>query len=344
MSAPARERGFQIDLNRTRRRFCSDETDNAGPPTLEEERRDMRSIFPPILRGGLTFLLFLGQTFLVCLPLYLLILLKVLLPFPACRRRIDRWLTAVAGLWIHGAVLIMRLIPQGEWDIEDAGGMAPDQWYLLVANHQSWVDILVLLRVFGRRMPFPRFFTKKELLWLPLVGFAIWGLDFPLVARYSKEEIKRNPELRGHDIEIARRACEKYRQQPVTIVNFPEGTRLTPEKKARQESPFQFLLRPHTGGLALVLTVLGDKLETMLDTTIVYPAGRPRFRDFLCGRVVRMRVRVRRVAIPEEFRKGDLLDNDALRGPFQAWVEDLWERKDRLIGRLLSENSGEAGV
>jgi 1-acyl-sn-glycerol-3-phosphate acyltransferase len=279
---------------------------------------------------------------MVCLPLYLLILLKVLLPFPACRRRIDRWLTAVAGLWIHGSVLIMRLLPQEKWDIEDGSDVTPGQSCLLVANHQSWADILVLLRVFGRRIPFPRFFTKKELLRLPLVGFAIWGLDFPLVARYSQEEIKRNPALRGRDIEIARRACERYRHQTVTVVNFPEGTRLTPEKQSRQQSPYRFLLRPHTGGLALVLTVLGDKLETMLDATIVYPAGRPGFRDFLCGRVERVKVRVRRVAIPSEFRQGDLLDNPALREPFRAWVLDLWEGKERLIGRLLSEGTGDA--
>jgi 1-acyl-sn-glycerol-3-phosphate acyltransferase len=315
--------------------------DFAGSSIFHRERRDMRIIFPPALRGSLIFLLFLVLTLLVCLPLYALVLLKVLLPFDGCRRRLASCLMAVAGLWIRGAVVITNLIPETDWDIEGADNLGPKQWYLLTANHQSWVDILVLLRVFGRRIPFPKFFTKKELLWLPLVGFAIWGLDFPLVARYSPDEIKRNPELRGRDLETARRACEKYRHEPVTIVNFPEGTRYSPEKHLRQQSPYHYLLRPRTGGLALVLTVLGDKLGTMLDTTIVYPRGRPRFRDFLCGRVARVTVRVRHVEVPAEFRGGDLLDNDDLREPFQNWMGDLWEGKDRLIERLLAEASEE---
>lgn len=313
----------------------------AGPSNEDRELQFMRRFLPPVLLGSLTFLLFVLLTLLVCLPLYLLILLKVLLPFSACRRRLDRWLTAVAGQWVGGVVLIMRFLMRADWDIEGAESVRPDQWYLLIANHQSWVDIMVLLRVFGRRIPFPRFFTKKELFWMPLVGLAIWGLDFPLVARYSREELSRNPELRGRDLETARRACETYLHRPVTIVNFPEGTRITAEKHARQQSPFRHLLRPHTGGLALVLTVMGDQLGTVLDTTIAYPAGRPRFRDFLQGRVDRVVVRVRPVAVPAEFRRGDLLDNALLREPFRDWVWELWQHKDRLVDTLITEGRQE---
>ena len=57
--------------------------------------------------------------------------------------------------------------------------------YLVLANHQSWVDILVLQKVFNRRIPLLRFFLKRQLFWVPLLGLAWWALDFPFMGRYT---------------------------------------------------------------------------------------------------------------------------------------------------------------
>jgi len=49
------------------------------------------------------------------------------------------------------------------------------------------VDILVLEKVFNRKVPMLKFFIKKELLWtLPVAGWAAWLLDFPFMERYHK--------------------------------------------------------------------------------------------------------------------------------------------------------------
>ncbi len=56
-------------------------------------------------------------------------------------------------------------------------------WYLVSSNHQSWVDILVLQRIFHGRIPFLKFFLKQELIWVPVIGLAWWALDFPFMKR-----------------------------------------------------------------------------------------------------------------------------------------------------------------
>ena len=56
------------------------------------------------------------------------------------------------------------------WDVEGVETLDRSEWYLVLANHQSWVDIAVLQRIFHRKIPFLKFFIKKELLWLPILG------------------------------------------------------------------------------------------------------------------------------------------------------------------------------
>jgi 1-acyl-sn-glycerol-3-phosphate acyltransferase len=126
-----------------------------------------------------------------------------------------------------------------------------------------------------------------------VLGLAWWALDFPFMRRYTKAQLARRPELAGTDIAATRRACEKFRQIPVAVMNFVEGTRFTPEKHARQGSPYVHLLRPKAGGVAFVLEAMGDVLRGVLDVTIAYPGGRPTLMDLLCDRVGEVRVEVR---------------------------------------------------
>jgi 1-acyl-sn-glycerol-3-phosphate acyltransferase len=63
-------------------------------------------------------------------------------------------------------------------------------------------------------------------------------------------------------------------------MNFLEGTRFTPAKHAKQQSPYRHLLKPKAGGIALALNAMGDKFRAILDVTIVYPDGAPGFMRF----------------------------------------------------------------
>jgi 1-acyl-sn-glycerol-3-phosphate acyltransferase len=296
----------------------------------------MLHFLPPILLAGVSLLLYLINTLFWCLPLYALALLKFLLPLPGWRRFCARALSAMADGWNGGALLVMRLTQKIEWDVRQEGDLSRGGWYLLVCNHQSWVDIPVLLEVFHRRIPPLKFFAKKELLRLPLLGVAMRALDFPLVARYPREVLEKHPELRGRDLETIRRSCEHFRQAPAAIVIFPEGTRFTPEKHDAQQSPYRHLLRPKTGGLSATMAALGDRIDSLLDVTIVYPEGRPSFRDFLFGRLSRVLVRVKPHPIPPDLRTGDFQTNHRIREELQNWMGEMWAEKDARIEEFLS--------
>ncbi|MBY4633557.1 acetyltransferase, partial [Rhizobium croatiense] len=153
-----------------------------------------------------------------------------------------------------------------------------------------WADILVLQRVFNRRIPMLKFFIKHELIYVPILGLAWWALDFPFMRRKGGASV-------AQDLAVARKACEKFRVIPTSVISFLEGTRYTQDKHDKQKSPYQHLLRPKTGGIAMALETLGDQFDALLDVTIVYPKGVPEFHHLLLGQVDDVIVTFREVPI-----------------------------------------------
>lgn len=288
-----------------------------------------------MLRVALISLLIAASTLAHVLPLLLVALVKAVLPSERLRLASNPLLTGIAESWIG--------INNRLWDrclgtrvsVEEDAALAADGHYLVLANHQSWVDILVLQKVFNRRIPLLRFFLKRQLFWVPLLGLAWWALDFPFMGRYTPRQIARRPELAGRDIRATRRACAKFRAIPVAIMNFVEGTRLTLAKHARQGSPYRHLLKPKSGGVAFVLDAMGEGLHAILDVTIAYPGGAPSLLDLLANRVPEVRVQVRRRPIPEAMLRGDYPHDREFRARFQQWMNGLWREKDDDLARLL---------
>ena len=135
---------------------------------------------------------------------------------------------------------IFDLLLPTKWDIAGIGeDVRPDGHYLIISNHVSWVDIFVLFRAFQGRAPFIRFFLKHQLIWFPIVGQGCWALEFPFMHRHTPEYLEKHPEKRGKDLETTRRACQRYRNFPVAIANFVEGTRFTHAKREQQQSPYR---------------------------------------------------------------------------------------------------------
>jgi 1-acyl-sn-glycerol-3-phosphate acyltransferase len=246
-------------------------------------------------------------------------------------------LRRIAEGWIQCNSVLLDLVHEIDWDVRGADGLRYGESYLISCNHQTWVDIPILQRTFNRRIPFIRFFIKRELIRVPLLGLAWWFLDYPFMKRYSRETLEMHPELRGKDLESTRRACEKFRHAPVSILNFLEGTRFTAAKHAYQESPYRRLLRPKAGGMAFVLDAMGESMRSLLDVTIFYPGGAPNFWEFLTGRLERVIVHVEERAIPQDLLGGDYLVDAAFRERFQTWVDELWKQKDARIAALRAE-------
>jgi 1-acyl-sn-glycerol-3-phosphate acyltransferase len=156
--------------------------------------------------------------------------------------------------------------------------------------------------------------------------------------RYSKAFLDRHPHLKGQDLEITRAACALYKHQPVTIVNYLEGTRFTPAKREQQASPFRYLLKPKAGGVAFVLAAMGPQLDRLLDVTVVYPGERiPGFWNLLCGDVEKVIVDIRSRNIDPGLSEGDYENDAAFRLKVQNWVNQLWTEKDQVIGALRAE-------
>ena len=295
----------------------------------------MLSFLPATLRGVILVSLYFLNTLTIFSIMMPFAIAKLLIPIKVWRDFCSLMLKWIAMCWVGINSFNTRMVNDVEWDVQGLEGLRPDQWCLVIANHQSWTDILVLQTVFFRRIPFLKFFLKKELIWVPFLGIAWWALDFPFMKRYSKSFLKKHPELAGKDLETTKKACEKFRSNPVSVMNFVEGTRFNPEKHSRQESPFKRLLKPKAGGVGFVLAAMGDQLNSIVNVTIAYPGEDKSFWDFMCGRVRKVAVRVDTIPVTAELQ-GDYFGDEAYRDQFQKWVNDLWVEKDELLQDMLS--------
>jgi 1-acyl-sn-glycerol-3-phosphate acyltransferase len=297
----------------------------------------MLNFLPSSLVGVIAgFLLFINVLFWVSI-LYVFAIPKIFLTWPPLLRIINRILNWIGENWLSGNSGWMRLTQKTKWDVKGMEGLNYHGRYLVVSNHQSWVDILVMQHLLNRRIPLLKFFIKRELIKVPLMGLAWWALDYPFLYRHSAEYLKEHPEQKGKDYEATRKACEKFGTVPTSVMNFLEGTRFTKAKRDRQKSEYKFLLRPKSGGLALALDVLGEKFHSLLDITIVYPDGIPTFWEFLCGKVKRITVRMRTIEIPKQFLHGDYEGDPIFRDAMHKWVQQLWRDKDKQIQTLMKE-------
>ena len=239
--------------------------------------------------------------------------------------------------WCEGLALLLHLNPWLKWDVQGLEGLNKKNWYLLISNHHSWADIVVLCVLFRKHIPMNKYFLKQQLAWVPFIGLACWALDMPFMRRYSRSYLIRHPERRGKDVETTRRSCEKFRAHPTTIVNFVEGSRFTEEKKRETRSPYHNLLPPKAAGIAMALNVLGSQFDKLLNVTLCYPDNHTRpFYDMLSGRLTRIVVRINLVPIGEELH-GDYVNDKNFKSGFQRWLNGLWEEKDRQLTDIMRD-------
>jgi len=289
------------------------------------------------VRGALTLVAIVLNTIFWAIPIYVGVLVKLVLPVRSWRDGLQLLLVPFAEAWIGVNNFFLKTAGTTRWDIRGTERLRHDGRYLVNANHQTWADVLVLQRTFNRRIPFLKFFIKQELIWLPVLGLAWWGLEFPFMKRYSRETLEKHPELRGKDLETTAKMCERLRSQAFAITNFLEGTRFTEEKRDRQGAPYRHLLRPKAGGIAFVLGAIGESIDSMLDVTIIYEGPAHSLWEFLCGRVERVVVDVRERPVPRDLLSRDYNQDERFRDEIQAWVRDLWTEKDALIETVATE-------
>jgi 1-acyl-sn-glycerol-3-phosphate acyltransferase len=294
-----------------------------------------------MIRGAITILLLTLNAALWGGCIVLLGVVKfaihVTAPRSRARTRVILMLAWLATRWVAGNDLIFDLMLPTRWEIDGIGDdVKMDGRYLIVSNHLSWVDIFALYRAFHGRAAFIRFFLKRQLFWSPLVGQACWALEFPFMHRYTPEYLEKHPEKRGTDLLTTRKACQRYRNFPVAVLNFLEGTRFSKEKHDQQPSPYRHLLPPRIGGISFVLAALGDQLDAIYDVTLAYPPDNEiTMGRFLAGRIAKVIIRARRIDPPAQFFDQAVTRPGPEREELKLWIEKLWKEKDELLSELL---------
>ncbi|MCJ2377848.1 acyltransferase [Vibrio sp. ZSDZ34] len=276
-----------------------------------------------------TFVLFVTiNTAVTALVVSLLALIKILLPFSFVKKALTQLANKQFWLWATCNFKMLNFNNRINWTIETDDSLSKEQWYLMMSNHVSWSDIVILSCVLKDEIPATKFFLKHDLLYVPFVGLACWGLDMPFMKRHSREYLLRHPERRNDDFDAIHKACDKFRLAPTTLVNFVEGTRASQDKLATAKTPYRHLLKPKTGGLAFALNAMGDMLDGIVDVTLAYPENQESpFIDMLKGKLTRVVVRVKVYPMDENV-SGDYFKDKQFKRHFHKWLNNVWQEKD----------------
>ncbi|NMH61451.1 acyltransferase [Alteromonas ponticola] len=262
-------------------------------------------------------------------------LVKLALPIPS----VQKFLANLMHRFLFGfgavSVKMVRIFNDVDVQIDVHGELSKQHWYLIMANHLSWLDIILLIEFAAKRIPAPKFFLKKELIWMPFVGLGAWALEMPFMSRYSQSYLKKYPHKRGQDIETTKRYCHKFKTMPTTVINFVEGTRFTDNKHQLKQSCYQHLLPPKAGGIAFTLATMGDLFTNILDISLLYPQNRhhPMY-AMLSGQMKRIVIDVNIIPLPEQ-ACGDYFSDAVYRLQFQDWLNERWAAKDARIAKIM---------
>lgn len=297
----------------------------------------MLSGLPAFILMPISFTLFCLNLALVGSFLMIGGLLKLVFPFKVIHKAIYHPMHFVYRLWALNNYLIMSLFNKITWTVSGNENLSKNAWYLLIANHQSWLDIFVLSNFARTHIPEPKYFLKDSLKKVPFIGMGCWALDMPFMKRYSKSYLKKHPHLIGTDIETTKSSCKKFKNTPTTIINFVEGTRFTPEKHQAQNNNFQHLLSPKAGGIAFTLATMGEQFDKILNITLVYPKNDGHImKDMLKGRLKEVIIDIEQIDNIEELR-GNYIDDIQYKKLFHRWLTELWKSNDSKISNYLTK-------
>lgn len=293
----------------------------------------LKKFLPNWLTGLLVSIVLFANVILWGTLVLLFGVLKLILPFNI----ISHILHGAYRGWCKGNRFALWLgCPNIEINIK--GNVNRDSWYLLISNHMSWLDIVVLSAI--DVLPAPKFFLKDELKYVPFIGTGAWAMGMPFMKRVSKSQLAKNPKLKGLDVERTKRSCRDFRNHPTTIINFVEGTRFTPQKHTKQSSPFSYLLKPKAGGIAFALEVLGEQFDALLNTSIIYQGeGSHICRNLMRGRLALIKVDIHVQAISAEMI-GDYQHDREFRTAFQQRINEIWLQKDAQLFNYYQAKQG----
>ncbi|MCY3884165.1 MAG: acetyltransferase [Gammaproteobacteria bacterium] len=279
-----------------------------------------------VLKGLVAVTILVSATVFCCLAIYFFALIRLIAPIRRARSALTGTMDGVVTCWVAVNAWILRSLRLIEIETTIKGNLSDrSNWWIVTSNHQSWSDVILIQILLLKLAPPIKFFTKKELIWVPFVGFAMWLLRFPYVQRPVRSSGRGNSGTYETNKRNLSRASAQFLERPITVLSFLEGTRFTEKKHLKQESPFRHLLLPRTGGLLFTIDALNTKTSTIVDLTLNYTGAVPGFWDLLCGRCKKVNVLIQPIAVSDDFQSNP-----------KEFVFDLWERKDERLEKLRS--------
>jgi len=297
----------------------------------------MKQFSGPLI-GLITIGLFYVETLVVSMTMFIVQIFVRLTPsaMPG-HKKLEIFMNEFPRYWGSLGGWLMLKMTGTKLVVHGRSGLTRKTSYLLLPNHQSWGDILIIHYALDAFVSPLRFFMKRQLLWVPVIGLVCKSLGYPFMHRYTKEQIAKNPKLKGKDLKETQKACQRFKNMPVSIISFTEGTRYTEAKAKRQGSPFKHLLKPKAGGIAFTLFAMSDQIDKILHVTIAYSDFRsPTFWQLCCGKVKKVIIDVHAEPIPGDI-VGDYANDRDFRVHFQHWLNDTWHKKDGKFEELLRE-------
>jgi 1-acyl-sn-glycerol-3-phosphate acyltransferase len=153
----------------------------------------------------------------------------------------SRFNTGVTRIWAR----IILLAAGVKLHIEGTEHLQEGESYVVVSNHQSLMDIPVLL--YGLPVPL-RIIAKQELFRIPIFGWGMKGVGMLQIDRSNQKQ----------SFETLKKAEQIIRRHHLSILAFPEGTR-SEDGKIHPFKKGPFILAINTGLSLLPVSVSGTR-------------------------------------------------------------------------------------
>ena len=114
----------------------------------------MLNFLPAKLIGFISFSLYILNTIFWLLPILVFSLFKALIPLTFSKKTFSYLLDLMASNWVATNSIIQNIFTKTNIVVTGLEELKINDWYLVLANHQSWVDIVVLQRALHGNIPF----------------------------------------------------------------------------------------------------------------------------------------------------------------------------------------------
>jgi len=223
---------------------------------------------------------------IVTMASFLASLIIKIMPFPIRNRA--KLVHAQCFWWSD---TLVALNPYWKLKVEGLENIDHNQTYVIVANHQSLADIIIIYKT---HMYF-KWVAKKELLKVPFIGGLLWVNDHVLLSRGEFGSIK-----------AVYRQAATWLRKGVSMLFFPEGTRSgTDEMSQFQNGAFKLAIKEKR---PLLPVFIGGTREAI-------PKGGWIFKTKVSGTLV--------VLPPIDTTKYKIADYAALRDLVRGKLQDL---------------------